>query len=58
MPGEKNQFWDQCTCGHLRDEHKRFGGECQDDDCKCICFDWDPDASDIHDIAREENGAG
>lgn len=34
-----------CHCGHSSDDHRPRGGECLDDDCDCVAFERDPEAT-------------
>ena len=34
-----------CYCGHVYDEHEERGGACTVDECGCVAFERDPEAS-------------
>ncbi len=38
----RDEFIDECECGHTRDEHHSFGRACAVEGCPCVQFDWNP----------------
>lgn len=49
-----------CYCGHVRDEHchgeDRGGTECTIEECKCVMFECDVEASGFADSGGSEHG--
>lgn len=54
MPGFLDDT-DQCTCGHIKDEHAKSGFflKCQVDGCDCGDYEWDGESG--NDVEEKED---